>query len=193
MKFEVIDRNDPAAWNAVLSKVEAYDFYHTPSYQALDLMGTARLLVFEDQGECAAIPLIFRPIHNTGKTDVSSVYGYAGWIRTAGFYPETVFPLLQDYFNEQKVVSAFSRLHPLIRGSNFFQVGEISEVSTTLGIDLSLSERQQWSAYSRSVRGAILRNKRKGERIVRAENESEIQQFLHIYREAMTRLSAAPH
>ena len=193
MVFKVIDRNDPAAWNTVLSKVEAYDFYHTPSYQALDTMGVARLLVFEDQGKYAAIPLIFRPVHDTGRMDVSSVYGYAGWVRTAGFYPEAVFSILQDYFNEQKIVSAFSRLHPLIPGSNFFQMGEVSTVNTTLGIDLSLSERQQWCTYSRSVRGAILRNKRKGERIVRAESESEIQHFTGIYREAMTRLKAAPH
>ena len=193
MIFKVIEGNDPAAWNAVLSKVEAYDFYHTPSYQVLDPIGTARLLVFEDQGACAAIPLIFRPVHNTNRIDVSSVYGYAGWIRTAGFYPETVFSMLRDYFNDQKIISAFSRLHPLIRGSNFFQIGEVSEVNTTLGIDLSLPEQQQWRAYSRSVRGAILRNKRKGERIVKAESESDLQHFFRIYREAMTRLKAAPH
>ena len=193
MIFKVIDVNDPAAWNAVLSKVEAFDFYHTPSYQALDTMGVARLLVFEDRGKYAAIPLIFRPVFDTGRMDVGSVYGYAGWVRTAGFYPETVFPILQDYFNEQKIVSAFSRLHPLIPGANFFQLGEVVDANTTLGINLSLPEQQQWRAYSRSVRGAILRNKRKGERVVRAESESEIQCFLRIYRDAMTRLNAAPH
>ncbi len=193
MVFKIIDVNDSVAWNAVLSKVEAYDFYHTSSYQRLDCAGTARLLVFEEGAECAAIPLIFRQIPHIDRRDVSSVYGYAGWVRTAGFYPEAVFPMLQDYFNEEKIVSAFSRLHPLIPGSAFFKLGEVSDLSVTLGMDLSLPEQMQWKAYSRSVRGSILRNKRSGERVIRAESEVGVQHFLKIYADAMTRLKAAPH
>jgi len=190
MKFSIFTQENSYEWNRILRKVEMYDFYHTLSYHLLDRSGEARMLVFEEGDNCCALPLIFRKIPHTNWQDVTSVYGYAGWIRTPFLFREDVFEIIEDYFIRERVVSAFSRLHPLVPGSDFFTKGSTVTISTTFAIDLALSFDQQFKSYSESVQREIKKNKGKFV-ILPVVDESGINDFIKLYYNAMDRLNAA--
>ncbi len=193
MNFRVINGTEhPEQWRELLSRVTVYDFYHTPSYQLLDKTGEARLLVFEKNQNIKAIPLIFRRIHDSSDLqDVSSVYGYAGWIGTTTDPMPELYPVMQDYFRGENVVSAFSRLNPLIPGSDNFECGEVVDLNTTLGIDLTLPEEYLWRSYSESVRRSIRHSEKKGVTVRFAVTIEDILSFAETYRSAMIRLKAS--
>ncbi len=190
MNFRIIKAEDNKEWQKILSLTDIYDFYHTASYHRIDHSGDARLLVFQDKYKVSAIPFIFRKIEGTPYQDVTSVYGYAGWIRSR----DTIFPetagILGEYFEKEKVVSAFSRLHPVIQGSDIFPVGNVLDSNLTLGIDLSLDQDVQRQAYSRSVKGSINRSVRCGIKIRQTKKKEDIILFSQIYKNAMARLNA---
>ncbi|MDR1718955.1 MAG: GNAT family N-acetyltransferase [Dysgonamonadaceae bacterium] len=193
MDFRVIPVTESAEWNEVLTKVDHFDCYHTPSYSLLDTSGEPRLLVFEADGQLQAIPFIFRTIPNTDLRDVTSVYGYAGWIRHGREALPDIDRVLTAYFKEEKVVSAFSRIHPLIPGADRFGSGTVVDLNTTLAIDLHSDPQAQWTAYSESVRRAIKRLRRINPTIRLATHDSDVLTFASVYREAMRLLKADPY
>lgn len=193
MNLKVVPVTDPVSWNFYLDQVEHYDMYHTWLYHSLSTEGEARLLVFEQGESLMLLPLLFRDIPGTEWKDVSSVYGYAGWVcRQADFSP-ALFEVLEEYMVQEKVVSVFSRLHPLIEGSDCFLKGIVQPMNITTGIDMCLSSEEQFHAYSESVRRSIRKNQRLGLKIRQAESREDLHQFIEIYYQAMRSMGAAPH
>ena len=193
MDFRVIPLENRKEWEHVLSFVQTYDFYHTASYHQLDKSGNARLLTFQEGNDIIALPLIFREIEKTPYFDVTSVYGYAGWIRSKDADFEGIEQILQDYFEEEKVISAFSRIHPIIEGADLFPVGLVEKSNETLGVNLSLDLKEWFRHYSRSVRGAINRNRKNGIEVRMSKSPHDAKIFADIYRMAMVRLGAPSH
>ncbi|MCL2649400.1 MAG: GNAT family N-acetyltransferase [Candidatus Azobacteroides sp.] len=193
MNFKILKLEDKKEWEHALSLVQTYDFYHTASYHQLDKSGEARLLTFQDGNDIMALPLIFRKIDNTSYFDVTSVYGYAGWIRSKDAYFDNVAQILQDYFEKEKVVSAFSRIHPIIEGADAFPVGVVEESNITLGIDLTLDSTEQLREYSRSVRRSINKSRKSGINVKMSSSREGVEVFTTIYQEAMFRLKAPAH
>ncbi len=193
MNFKVISADNPKEWDHVLSKMTTFDFYHTSLYHRLDGSGEPRLLVFSQDDKMMAIPLIFRKIPKSNLADVTSVYGYAGWVRNhPDTFPET-FTVLKEYFREEKIVSAFSRLHPLISGSDHFECGIVENLNKTCGIDLMLPERAQWMSYSESVRRSIRKSTKAGMTVRLAETDEDVRNFIALYKKAMSLLKASPN
>jgi lipid II:glycine glycyltransferase (peptidoglycan interpeptide bridge formation enzyme) len=83
-------------------------------------------------------------------------------------------------------------LHPLFRNQEFLLsgLGKIVETNQTVGIDLSLPEREQKRQYARSVKNHINWLKRKNVVVRKAETREEIDLFIEIYRENMKRVNA---
>lgn len=193
MKLRVVPITDRESWNKYLEQTTAYDLYHTWLYHSLNEEGDPRLLVFEEGESLMLLPLVFREIPGTDWKDVTSVYGYAGWVcRQAVFSPQ-LFEMLEEYMRQEKVVSVFLRLHPLISGSDTFLKGTVKVMNTTTGIDLALPSDKQFMSYSASVRRSILKNRRQGLRVRRAGTLADLQHFIDVYRQAMGRIGADPH
>jgi hypothetical protein len=196
MRFSVIPLEEKNAWNGVISQMAAYDMYHTQLYHSLNTEGEARLLVFEQSGKGAmALPLIFRDIPGTKWKDATSVYGYAGWIRTndAISFDGIAQQELENYMKEENVVSVFSRLHPLISGSDDFDKGKVLTLNTTTGIDLSLPPEKQFAAYSASVRRKIRKSILAGMTVELVRDHAGLLNFISIYEAAMKRHQASPN
>ena len=192
MKLSVIPITNASGWNACLERIACYDIYHTHLYHTLDVEKDARLLVFEEDNHEMALPLLFRDIPSApGWKDVTSVYGYVGWICSRPKFTPLLFELLTEYMREQKVVSVFSRLHPLVPYSDSFDVGEVVSVNTTVGIDLSLSPDDQFRAYKESVRRSIRKGYKQGAQVRQAESLTDLQSFIQVYHTAMHRLNAS--
>ena len=193
MNFKVITLDKPKEWEHILSLVKTYDFYHTPSYHQLEKSGEARLLVFQEGSDVMALPLVVRKIENTSFQDVTSVYGYGGWIRSQGVnFPETS-RILQDYFDKENIISAFSRIHPIIEGADLFPVGVVENSNLTLGVNLLEDAAVQRRYYSRSVKRSINKSRKTGVKVRMSKSIDDIRLFTAIYQDAMLRLNAPEH
>jgi len=150
-----------------------------------------------------AVPLLVREIHAPAGCrparawrDVTSVYGYAGPIANTAAPPDDVArrfsSFLSGYFQANGVVSALSRMHPLLRQETIFRsLGEVVQVGWTLSIDLTLPEQEQLAAYRRNHRKDIKKLEAMGVTCEEVGPE-HAPQFADIYYENMDRVGAAP-
>jgi hypothetical protein len=174
----------------------AYDFYHLASYHRLDQSGKPLLLYFANGTESLAFPVILRNIEGTEYKDIGSVYGYAGPLSQKENPSASNIRLfhneLKFFFDSNQIVSAFTRLHPIMENQSSFlaDLGEVETLNTTVGIDLELPEIDQKKQYSRSLKYRINYLKRKGASVVKASNKEEIDIFIEIYKENMNRVNA---
>jgi hypothetical protein len=196
--FSVIEIKD-SKWSQVVSKCKTYDFHHTRCYHQLENDShTALLCVASYFEDCIALPIVIREIPGTDLFDCTSVYGYCGPIATKEFN-ELSDKLIRffkenliDFFKSQNIISAFSRLNPLIETDNAFQdFGILKDINRTIAIDLRLSLEDQRKQYSKSNKPQISKLRRTGFEIVEAETNKEIDAFVTIYLETMDRVGAA--
>lgn len=192
-------------WQEVLHRCGTYDVYHLPSYHRLAEEQDnvqARLFVFESDIAIIAMPFLQRKIEAisaTGSTDccdVTSVYGYAGPVCNVPQPSDAVLwrfaRSLRDYFKQQRVVTAFSRLNPLLDQSILLHgcEGEIVEVGTTVAIDLSLPVDVQRQKYRADHKRGINKLNREGIICVHDEEWKYLDAFFDIYCDTMRRTGA---
>lgn len=201
---EILTVDDESRWAEVLDQIGRYDFCHLHSYSRLAERsghGRARMFVYASGEHVLAFPLLLREIETsavegTRETphDVTSVYGYAGPISKRSDVPEDIashfMGFVSDYFREHSVVSALSRMHPLLDQSSILDaVGEVVPVGCTLSVDLSVPESEQISAYRRNHRQDIKRLSAMG--VVCEEVGAErLDDFVEMYYENMDRVKA---
>ena len=193
MDFKVITVDNSQEWKHILSLVKTYDFYHTPSYHQLEKSGESRLLVFREKDDVMALPIIVRKIDGTPWFDATSVYGYAGWICSQNINTSEIPEILRDYFDKEKINSAFSRIHPIIEGADSFPAGIVEESNLTLGINLKEELAIQRWHYSRSVRRSINKSRKSGIQVRMGKSIADVRLFSKIYTDAMQRLNAPEH
>ncbi|WP_339751707.1 peptidoglycan bridge formation glycyltransferase FemA/FemB family protein [uncultured Winogradskyella sp.] len=182
-------------WNDVLAKVGNYDFYHTYNYHLISIAKDEEsiLLVYKDDTNIIAIPLVLRPIKNTNYYDFTSVYGYSGPLTniTNLDYNFAKFrDNLNAYFQEKGIISVFSRLHPYIEQDAILkELGSIIYLGKVVNIDVSLSVEESRRAYGKSNRNQINKLRRQCS-VHKAETKEDILEFVDIYHENMRRLDA---
>jgi hypothetical protein len=196
-KFSVIEVND-LRWSAIVNKSKQFDFYHSQSYHLLEKDFRPVLLVAFFNDDFMALPLVIRAIPNTSFFDCSSVYGYCGLVSSMDvkdipsekitYFKEQ----LLNFFENNAIVSVFSRLHPLISTDVFFNnFGLIKNINKTVVIDLRLSSEKQLAQYRKSYKLQLNQLRRKGFEVVNAQTKEDIDAFIDIYRETMKRVGAS--
>ncbi len=194
IKQTLLSLNENKVWTEVLKKCKIYDFYHTHAYQLLEQEGEAKLLVLESKDNLLAFPLVIRKIENTDYNDVSSVYGYAGPVQSSrlGSEKKIFQKKLLSFFYENNIISAFSRLHPLISYQKEFfdEFGEVLSLNRTVFIDLKESLDIQRANYSKSTKRHINRAKKSGINIRISDKLEDLNEFIIIYNENMERVNA---
>lgn len=207
MALEILHPEQGAAWLQVLQRCVQYDFYYLPEYHHLAEErgeGQARLFVYQDGKYLIAVPLLLRPLDTiagleqagVGWWDATSVYGYAGPILSDPCMPAAVLhdfrTALQNTLHEQRVVSVFSRMHPLIAGqSDVLQgIGEYLVRWQTVSIDLRLTPEAQLAQYRQGHRYDIRRLQRIGVECIHDQGYEYLDEFMRIYHETMQRVDA---
>jgi len=139
-------------------------------------MGTPFLFVASDASDFIALPLVKREIEQTTYFDCTSVWGYPGPV--ASKRPWEIEPTLINYFQEnlkqymhdEKIVSVFSRMHPIIPQDSFFNnLGTITALNKTVAIDLKLPVELQRQQYRSSNKSEINQLRKKGYVVKKAE------------------------
>lgn len=193
-------------WTDVLRRMARHDFYFLHGYHALAEKlgeGSARLFVFESNGHLLALPLLLRPLGDVasgvpeaaGWHDATSIYGYAGPLASHTEVPVKILhefhSALREALLAERVVAAFSRLHPLLPQNDLLAgLGEIQPCGPTVGIDLTLTPEAQRSQYRGSLRTRL--NKLRGMGIDGKPDPElrHLADFAEIYRESMQRVGA---
>ena len=197
MRLIEISLSDKKNWQKELNGMLTYDAYHTPDYIQLSIEKSNQsfLLSFRENNYNICFPIVVRNIKNSSFYDASSVYGYSGLLSNNINIPEPVQlnfkKSLFEYFSEKNIISAFSRLHPLIPLPFDFAENPVTieNVNTTVFIDLTLSDKDQIKQSSGSLHRQIKKMKESGV-TVRLAKENEYPLFASMYLKTMNRLNA---
>ena len=196
MNLLEIPLSDKKTWQKELNDMLTYDCYHTPEYVGIsvDKSNHAFLLSFMDENYKICFPIVIRNVKNTSFYDATSVYGYSGLLFNNRNIPGKVRSNFEkslfEYFYEKKIISVFSRLHPLMPLPFDFpeSMGTIANVNTTVFIDLILHEEQKKQSAC-SLRRQVKKFKEIGVTVRQAEKD-EYLLFTSMYLETMNRLNA---
>lgn len=196
--FRILDLSEKEDWKKIIKSAYKYDFYHTYDYHLLAFEqneGVPRLFYYTYNDEYIALPLLERLISNVGNyKDFTSVYGYAGPVSNKKkVSPECVKGFtseLEKFFIDEKVVSVFSRLHPLIDQNYLLNgIGEVENLNKTVTIDLENDLDEQRRKYRKSNKSEI--NKlRRTVSCSNAQDEDELREYIEMYYDNMKRLNA---
>jgi len=189
-------------WLEVLSRVVQYDFHHLPQYHRVEerrLRATGQLFVYCEDDYLIALPLLLCSMKEILPkwNDATSVYGYTGPVASQKTTPEAVVrnfhTALREALVEQRVITVFSRLHPLLSQRDLLSgLGECRTIGPTVAIDLTLSPEQQRAQYRRSNKAVVNRQRREGRvTCVHDLQKGYLSDFANIYEETMRRVGAA--
>ncbi|MCP4149461.1 MAG: peptidoglycan bridge formation glycyltransferase FemA/FemB family protein, partial [bacterium] len=187
-------------WNRWVRSAKAYDFYHLYSYHRLAEKqgeGQPLLIVYKEGDKFVAIPFLIRRLWEVegleeagkGLSDITSVYGYAGPLSNI----ETIEPEflerflkhLRHSFADNKVVAAFSRLHPILDNHIFFPEEQIVKLGKTVSIDLSLPQEAQRKFFRKNHIRNIKKAYKTGVEVRVDETWEHLDDFIAIYESTM--------
>jgi hypothetical protein len=195
--FTILEVDNPL-WSVTVERSFEYDFYHTQSYHFLEKQNRPVLCVFAFGTDFIAIPFIVRAIPNSIYFDCTSVYGYSGPISNLEFDKITIEMLTQFkeelmlFFEENNIIAAFSRLHPLIHNQSILDnFGIVKNINRTVAIDLQLAPEQQKAQYRKSNKYELNQLRQSGFEVVEVNSKEDIDTFIAIYHETMNRLDAS--
>lgn len=188
-------------WLQILQQTP-HDFYHLPEYVSLAARhegGRPCAFYAECEGSALLVPLLMRSLPadlqaDSGLCDVATPYGYPGPILAGNSSESVLEEMLQAFVRvsrERRVVSAFWRIHPLLK----FPLGALQHFGVlvyqgnTVFIDLLQPAEQLWQSTSNNHRRHINRLKKDGFSVVQ-NDWSHFEAFIKIYYEAMDRVGA---
>jgi sugar O-acyltransferase (sialic acid O-acetyltransferase NeuD family) len=200
-RFRVLPAAQEQDWNGVLAQVAGHDFHHLAQYHRIAEErgeGRAHLFAYHDGAYTIALPLLLRPVEASGGeawSDATSVYGYAGPLASHVGMPASVLRSFQkrltDALVARRIVTVFSRLHPLIPQRGLLAaLGECRPEGETVSIDLTRSPEEQWAHYRPSIRARIGKLRRAGLVGQRDRDKRHLAEFVEIYRQTMRRVKA---
>lgn len=215
MRVDLLRPTDPD-WDSRLGEFRK-DVYHLRGYHAFEESlgnGLAYLAILEDGAHRLAWPYLLRPVDPSldaglGYKDVTSVYGYPGPIALTTELGDSFFTKawleLVSLWSEQKVVSVFTRFHPLLDNASLgvhFTAGEADAAAaspglllhgSTLSLDCLRADEAVFASYHRSLRQHLRVSRRKGMATSEDLEWREVASFAAIYAETMARNRAAGH
>ena len=206
----LIPVNQTAVWLDALAQCGPYDTYHLPAYHALAAgqgEGEPHLFFFEDQGRCAALPFLLRPLaaveglEGSRHRDAASAYGYPGLLAsvnrndaTADAFRAGFQAALREAMADLNVVSFFGRQNPLIDTAwLFLPMAETTRPGPTVAVDLALPEEEQVDSMRRDHRYDVRRARKTGMLVKEDFHSLHVDTFRRLYEETMDRAGAAKY
>ena len=203
MSIEVLTTDDPR-WDNIVGELSA-DFYHTSHYHQLHETedgNQALLLVYTEEDAVIALPIIRRSLKTVEALvdnfseyyDATSVYGYGGPIsnQLSGdkFLLHRFGKAIADTFQELKIISAFSRLHPILENDCLITLGNVINVGQTVSIDLTQPEELQFKGYRSNHKRNIKKALKNDIQVYPDTNWEHYDDFIRIYNLTMDRVEA---
>ena len=211
-RFIELIGSDRSGWDASLGEL-SHDIYHTSAYHqcsGLGSSGESWLYVYREADRKFAWPYILRDLstlpgcEDCGYCDVTSGYGYSGPVASEqaadGDFLNRAWKGLVETWRSQRVISAFTRFHPLLGNHRLLETNaesaaqagsEILECGATVALDLRIPIEQQVRRYRKTLRQDIRKIREAGFRTYHDTGWANAEAFVDIYNSTMSRLSAA--
>jgi len=174
------------------------EFYHQSeylSYEAQRIGGEPfYFLITGAESEVFVLPLIKRSIPNTTYFDLTSPYGYCGYLSSSNdnVFINEAFCSFDNYCRENRIVSSFIRLNPIYNVSMLNETASLEHyihgkvVTVPLKDDYSDILKNYSSNHKRNIKKLL-----KQGFTVEEANWDSIDEFISLYNETMTRLDAS--
>lgn len=191
--FRVVDEGE---WDACVTRLGASGAYSSAAYHRasalLEPEGTRPvLLAFSDEVGDVALPLLLRPLPNGEGWDATSAYGYGGPIGRDAPNLAAFGAALDEWANEQGVVSTFLRLNPLLDNGRFLPpTAELVDVGLTVGWNLHPGRDLRLGMHGDRLRG-VRRAERAGVSVTVTPRPSNLDNMRALYEATMQRQQAA--
>jgi hypothetical protein len=186
-------------WTQELALTKNSDFYHTFDYHHLSKNSDEHpiLIKYTYLTNSILLPLLIRDIPNTIYKDATSVYGYAGPLivnRNHTFSLNSFHKELFSYFNKNKIISLFSRLHPFFEEEEAMltNLGSVNSLGKVVYINLNNTIEEQRAKYNRRLKTYINKARRQCS-VIKGNIKDHLETFIELYHDNMKRVNADKH
>ncbi len=201
-KMNVITIDQAVLWDKIVRSFKKYDVYWLSGYvKGFKIHGDGEplLLHYEGYGTRGINVVMRRDVsedrHFNGKIeknkyiDVTTPYGYGGWI-IEGNNSKSLFDDYFQWIKKEGIICEFLRLHPMIRNHeplrdyyDIIQLGEVVHMDLTSPEDI-------WNNITSKNRNMIRKALKNGIKIYNGRFPEVYDRFRNIYNETMSKDSA---
>jgi hypothetical protein len=195
--LKIISCAEKDEWYYYLKKIKIKDIFFLPEYYKINeiiIEGKTECFIFYNNEVIILYPYLKRPIRGTNLFDITSCYGYGGYIG----YPlnqgiSEFRAAFHEYCVKEKIVSEFIRFHPLY-GNHLLEVKEntcLDNMQPVVVADFSF-----WKAHANNlVEKAAWKKIRKAEKnLIEVSEDNDgccYPEFMRLYLQTMERLGAS--
>lgn len=195
--IEIFNASQRGEWQAVLEEIGADDIYFSPDYLYANGYvsgGTAECFVYRHDDAIIAYPYLRRPIDGHDLFDLTSPYGFGGYITATGQAAMADFSTaFRAYCQETHVVSEFIRYHPLFENHGYTVDDslEVSEHQQVVVAELDQTSSDLAASIAKDARKKIRRADKVGISITHDADWENYQGFTALYHQTMAQKSAS--
>lgn len=198
----VLSIDQKQEWNDIVKSFGDWDVYYSYEYAASLQMhgdGTPYLIYYDNYGfrlcyvmmknDISILPSFNNLIKSNQYYDFTTPYGYGGPLTKGVCTPSILddfFMQLNQYCNEEQIITQFFRFHPLLQNQVIFQdFTKIVSNKQTIYMDLSTKEMifQNMDTKNRNM----IRKAQKSGVTITSTTSGDMSQFIDIYNETMER------
>jgi len=194
-------------WERLCQDIPHADVYFSPQYAQIYERkgdGAAHCFIYRSANGLVLYPFLLRRINDLALFhdveecwDIITPYGYGGPLYSST--DETSLPQLiggflksfHAYCHEHRIISEFTRLHPLLNNDQIFPRSNKVFHHETVYIDLRQSERDLWKEIRKGHKSSIKKALRFTVDVIRDEERKHIKGFHKLYIDSMRRQQAS--
>ena len=199
MSLKIYSLENPEEWNRVVCSFLEHDVYWLSGYvKAFEIHGdgTPLLFYYEDEfvrginvsmkRDISLDKRFKNKIHGGELYDLSSPYGYGGWIIEGDDF-SGLFNEYEKWCINNNIVSEFVRFHPVLENYKFCTESyDVVGLGNTITLDLE-SPEVIWENITSKNRNAIRKAQKNGVRIYNGRFPAIYKKFKEIYDETMVK------
>lgn len=201
--FSVITNNESEEWDEIVRKFNNYDVYYLSAYtKAFQNHGDGEpiLFYFNDTNikainvvmkkDISLDPKFMGKIPSETYFDISTPYGYGGFLIEGAFTEESITKLNNFYSNyckKEGIVSEFVRFHPVIENRHGLEsIYNIQDLGKTITVNLE-STNQIWTTLIGKNRNVIRKAQKANVEVHWGKEPKLIDKFIELYNATMNR------
>lgn len=195
--IEILDASQRDEWQALLDEIGADDVYFSPDYVHINEQasgGTAECFVYRNGNAVIAYPYLRRSIDGHDMFDLTSPYGFGGYVTAAGQEDMAGFTTaFRAFCRETNVVSEFIRYHPFFENHRYATDDslDVSEHQLVVAADLDQTPPDLAASMAKDARKKIRRAGKSGITITHDADWEGYQEFMALYDRTMTKKGAS--
>lgn len=196
--YKILTFIEREEWRQYLQQIQAEDIFFSPEYlkcNEIILKGKAECFVFQTGNIIILYPYILRKIRDTEYSDITSGYGFGGfigWPRQSGI--SEFREVFRSFCIKRKIVSEFIRFHPFF--NNHYIIDDESEniikYQNVVYFPFDSSPDYLDKNLTKEARKKVKKAAKNHIEVkISLADLLDFDRFIEIYYETMTRLQAA--